>query len=214
MGFRYGLSGAGSTWSDRSAKEDSGGVEAWGRITPLADSAHLLLEQEGRKGSWSEIARGSARKLIKTVASDTKGTFHGLGALDKALRRAGKGLERLQVKREGTAFVYAESGEVCSPQEALFHYFGLPLHVLVEPSEWYSYHRKPIIIKGSKDRSRVLVRFGAMSSSGESFGGTCLYAYRDGRWGAYRIRPSESRDIASAEAVAGEAEMAAVGLNR
>ena len=37
----------------------------------------------------------------------------------------------------------------------------------------------------------MLVRFGAMSSSGESFGGTCLYAYR--------IRPSESRDIASAE---------------
>ena len=58
---------------------DSAGVEAWGRITPLADSADLLLEQEGRKGSWSEIARGSARKLIKTVASDTKGTFHGLG---------------------------------------------------------------------------------------------------------------------------------------
>ena len=101
-------------------EEDSGGVEAWGRITPLADSADLLLEQEGRKGSWSEIARGSARKLIKTVASDTKGTFHGLGALDKALRRSGKGLERLQVKREGTTFVYAESGEVCSPQAALF----------------------------------------------------------------------------------------------
>src|SRR5208282_2695175 len=69
---------------------DSGGVEAWGRITPLADSADLLLEQEGRKGSWSEIGRGSAHTLI--------------------------------------------------------------------------------------------------------------YACRDGRWGAYRIRPSESRDIASAEA--------------
>jgi hypothetical protein len=125
---------------------DSAGVEVWGRITPLADSPDLLLEQEGRKGIWSEIARGSSRKLIKTVASDTKGTFHGMGALDKALRRAGKGLERVPVKREGTTFVYAESGEVCSPQEALFHYFGLPLHVLVEPSEWYSYHRKPMII--------------------------------------------------------------------
>jgi hypothetical protein len=125
---------------------DSAGVEVWGRITPLADSADLLLEQEGRMGIWSEIARGSSRKLIKTVASDTKGTFHGMGALDKALRRAGKGLERVPVKREGTTFVYAESGEVCSPQEALFHYFGLPLHVLVEPSEWYSYHRKPMII--------------------------------------------------------------------
>ena len=103
-----------------------------------------------RKGSWSEIARGSARKLIKTVASDTKGTFHGLGALDKALRRAGKGLERLPVKREGKTVVYAESGEACSAQEALFHYFGLPLHVLVEPSEWYSYHRKPMIVEGAR----------------------------------------------------------------
>jgi hypothetical protein len=180
---------------------DSAGVEAWGRITPLIDAkGALLLEQERHKGRWSEIARGSARKLITTVAGDTKGTFHGLGALDKALRRAGKGLERLPVQREGTTFVDAESGEGCSAQEALFHYFRLPLHVLVEPSEWYSYHRKPTIAEGSEDRTRVLVRFGAMSSSGESFGGTCLYALRDGRWGAYPIRPSESRDIASAEA--------------
>ncbi len=182
-------------------EEDSAGVEAWGRVTPLADSADLLLEQEHRKGSWSEIARGSARKLIKTIASDTKGTFHGLGLLDKALRRAGKGLERLPVKREGkTKFIYAGTNDKCSAQEVLFHYFGLPMDVLVEPSEWYSYHRKPTIVEGSMDRSQVLVRFGAMSSSGEDFGGTCLYAQRDGRWGAYRIRPSESRDIASAEA--------------
>jgi hypothetical protein len=180
---------------------DDAGVEAWGRITPLADSNDLLLEQERRKGSWTEIARGSAKKLIKTVASDMKGTFHGLGALDKALRSAGKGLERLPVKQEGkTKFVYADTGEQCSAQEALYHHFGLPLHVLVEPSEWYSYHRKPTIAEGSKDGTRVLVRFGAESFSGESFGGTCLYACRDGRWRAYRIRPSESKDIASAEA--------------
>ncbi|MBV8555927.1 MAG: hypothetical protein JO116_10205 [Planctomycetaceae bacterium] len=180
---------------------DSAGVEAWGRVTPLADSDDLLLEQERRKGSWSEIARGSARELIKAVASDTKGTFHGLGLLDKSLRQAGKGLERLPVKQGGkTKFVYAGTGEVCSPQEALFHYFGLPLHVLVEPSEWYSYHRQPTIVEGSEDRTRVLVRFGAMSTSGESFGGTCLYACRDGRWGAYRIRPIESRNIVTAGA--------------
>jgi hypothetical protein len=176
------------------------GVEAWGRVTPLADSADLLLEQERRKGTWSEVARGSVKKLMKTVAGDTKGTFHGLGALDKALRLAGKGLERLPVERKGTTFVYAGSGEVCSAQEALFHYFGLPLHVLVEPSEWYSYHRKPMIVEAGEDRTRVLVRFGAMSWSGEGFGGTCLYARRDGLWGAYRIRPSESKDIATAEA--------------
>ena len=179
---------------------ESAGVEAWGRVTPLADSNDLLLEQERHKGSWSEIVRGSVKKLMKSVAGDTKGTFHGLGALDKALRQAGKGLERLPVEREGATFVYAGTGGECSAQEALFHHFGLPLHVLVEPSEWYSYHRKPMIVEASEDRTRVLVRFGAESRSGESFGGTCLYARRDGRWDAYRLRPSESRDIATAEA--------------
>src|SRR3954447_2602197 len=154
---------------------DSAGVEAWGRITPLADSNDLLLEQERRQGSWSEIARGSVGKLIRAIAGDTEGTFHGLGSLEKALRRAGKGLERLPVKREEkTKFLYVAGGETCSVQEALYHYFGLPLDVLVEPSEWYSYHRKPTIVEASKDQDRVLVRFGAMSWSGESFGGTCL----------------------------------------
>ena len=80
---------------------ESAGVEAWGRVTPLADSADLLLEQERRKGTWSEVARGSVKKLMKAVAGDTKGTFHGLGLLDKSLRQAGKGLERLPVKRFG-----------------------------------------------------------------------------------------------------------------
>jgi hypothetical protein len=185
----------------RLGEGDEAGVEAWGRITPLVGSDALLLEQERHKGSWSEIDRGSARKLIKTVAGDTRGTFHGLGALDQALRRAGKGLQRSPVKRAGKMeFAYAETGETCSAQEALFHEFGLPLPVLVEPSEWYSYHRKPVLAEASEDRARVLVRFGAMSLSGERFGGTCLYACRDGRWGAYRVRPSEGRDIASAEA--------------
>ena len=50
----------------------------------------------------------------------------------------------------------------------------------------------------SKDRTRVLVRFSAASLSG-TFGGTCLYAKRDEKWAAYRIRPSESGDIALAE---------------
>jgi hypothetical protein len=44
---------------------DAAGAEAWGRITPLTGSNALLLEQERRKGNWSEIDRGSARKLIK-----------------------------------------------------------------------------------------------------------------------------------------------------
>src|SRR5919202_5143446 len=38
------------------------GVEAWGRITPVAED--LLLEVERHSGSWSEVARGSPQKLI------------------------------------------------------------------------------------------------------------------------------------------------------
>lgn len=176
-------------------------ILALGRITPLADApSNFLLEVEHREGKWSEVARGSAQKLIRAVASDTEGTFHGMGSLDKALRRSGKGLERLPVKAQGkTKFVYAETGVKCSVQETLFHYFGLPLTVIAEPSEWYSYHREPKIIEGSKDRTRIMVRFTAESFSGEEFGGTCLYACRDGTWDAYPIKPSESRDIASAE---------------
>jgi len=44
------------------------------------------------------------------------------------------------------------------------------------------------------------VRFTAMSWSGESFGGTCLYLKREERWGAYTIRPNQSQSIAMAEA--------------
>ena len=176
-------------------------ADVLGRITPLlAAKGALLLEVQGRSGNWREVAQGSASKLIKAIASDTKGRFHGLGSVDKVLRKAKKGLNRLPVKKHGKCkFVYSKTGAVCTAQDALFHYFGLPLEVIAEPSVWYSYHRVPQIVEASKDRTRVLVRFTAASLSG-SFGGTCLYAQRDGTWGAYPIRPSESESIASAEA--------------
>jgi hypothetical protein len=142
--------------------------------------------------------------VIKANASDTKGKFHGLGSVDKVLGKLGKGLNRLPVKmKEKCQFVYAETGAVCTAQDALFHYFGLPLGVIAEPTVWFSYHRTPLIVEFSEDRTRVLVRFMAESLSvtfGGTFCGTCLYAQRDENWAAYRIRPSESRDIASAEA--------------
>jgi hypothetical protein len=177
-------------------------TEVIGRITPLARAKkELLLESQRRNGSWFEVTRGSAGKLIKLIASDTKGTFHGLGSLEKSLRKLSGGQERLSVTRQGKdTFVYTDTGEGCSQQEALFHYFGLPIEVVAEPSGWYSYHRRPWIVEASKDRTRVLVWFGAASLSGESFGGTCLYVQRNGQWGAYTIKPSESRTIAQAEA--------------
>ncbi len=175
-------------------------TKVWGRITPLADDNNeLLLETMNRKGKWSVVAEGAAGKLIKVIASDTKGTFHGLGSLDKSLRKSGNGLERLPVKKLGKAtFVYAETGEKCTVQEALFHYFGLPVEVVAEPAVWYGYHRTPKIVEAT--RTRVLVRFTAESMSGETFGGTCLYAFQEEQWGAYMIRPSESKTIAQAEA--------------
>jgi hypothetical protein len=177
-------------------------TEVWGRITPLAGAKmELLLEKPYRRETWSEVASGQATKLIKVIASDTRGTFHGLGSLDASLRKLEKGQERLSVKRQGKGkFVYTGTGKGCSVQEALFHYFGLPIEIVADPSRWYSYHRSPEIVETSEDRTRILVRFTAMSMSGDEFGGTCLYIQQEGTWGAYTIKPSESESIAQAEA--------------
>jgi len=173
-----------------------------GRITPLTSAKNaLLLETERRQGSWFEVAEGSAATLIKVIATDSQGTFHGLGFLDASLRRLGAGQARLPVTlNDKRTFVYADTGEGCTAQEALFHYFGLPVAVVAEPSGWYAYHRTPSIIEASEDRTRVLVRCTAESMSGESFGGTCLDVCHDGQWRAYTIKPSESQTIAQAEA--------------
>jgi hypothetical protein len=90
----------------------SGNV-VWGRITPVSDE--FLLEHEWR--SWAKIAEGSPQKLIKVIAGDTKGTFHGLGFLDTSLRKASQGLTRLPMEIKDNKFVYAVSGEGCSVQE-------------------------------------------------------------------------------------------------
>ena len=75
-----------------SEDDDDSDVEVLGRITPLAAAkGAMLLETENRSGSWSEEAKGTVQKVIKAVASDTEGTFHGLGSIDKVLRKSGKG---------------------------------------------------------------------------------------------------------------------------
>lgn len=172
------------------------GALVWGRITPA--DGDLLLEVEHK--SWKAVASGTAEKLIKTIAADTKGTFHGLGALDKSLRKAGQGQTRLPMKLEGDKFIYAGTGEGCSAQEVLFHHFGMPVEVIAEPRIWYSLHRTPHLVEFSEDRTRVLVYFSAVSGSGEHFGGTCLYVLQEDQWGAYPIKPSESQNITTAAA--------------
>jgi hypothetical protein len=109
-------------------------------------------------------------------------------------------LERLPVTHRGTGkFSYTETGKPCSVQETLYHFFGLPLQIIAQPTSWYSCHRTPQILEFTEDGSRVLVRFTAHSWSGESFGGTCLYMKRQDRWAAYTIRPNQSQNIATAE---------------
>ncbi len=156
-----------------------------------------MLEVEKSKGNWYEVKRGEAKDIISIVAADTKGTFHGLGALDKSLRETG--LNRLDVEmQENWRFFYKKTGGLCTVQEALFHYFGIPIPVIAEPREWYIYHRRPEIVESSEDKTKVLVEFTATSLSGESFGGTCLYVMIDNRWNVFRIKPNQSGNIASA----------------
>jgi hypothetical protein len=185
-------------WHRKPAEEAPSKVR--GRITPLTEPKDdFLLEVEHRQGRWSVVAQGSIRKLMNAVTGDRRGTFHGLGSLDKSLRKVTEEGERLKVQKTGLKFVYAGTGESLSAQEALYHYFGLPIPVIAEPAYWYSRHRTPHIVECSEDRTRVLVRHISSSWSGETFGGTCLYLEREGEWGAYTIRPNQSQDIATAE---------------
>ncbi|MBL7065749.1 MAG: hypothetical protein ISS49_16345 [Anaerolineae bacterium] len=174
-------------------------VEVIGRATPLENSeGDLLLEVEKRKGNWYEVVRGTAKEVVGKIAHDTKGTFHGLGALDASLRKSGGSLNRLEVKMsEGFRFVYVSTGEECTFHETMFHFFSVPIDVIAEPRQWYVYHRKPQIVEVSEDRTRVLVQFTAYSMSGP-ISGVCLYAIVDDRWDAFTIKPNQSGDIATA----------------
>jgi hypothetical protein len=165
-------------------------------------SRQFLLEVQPGRNCWSQVATGSPDKLMQVVAGDTKGTFHGLGSLDESLRRGAKaGLARRPVKQAPSAeFVFAETEKPCTVQDTLYHFFGLPIHIVAQPAGWYSCHRTPRIVEFSKDKTRVLVRFTATSWSGETFGGTCFYLNRDGHWAAYTIRPNQSDNIVTAEA--------------
>jgi len=158
----------------------------------------LLLETERSRNDWFEVERGSAQKIIEAVAQDTTGTFHGLGALDRSLRRVEGGRGRLEVEMgEDLTFSYNHTGETCTVQEALYHFAGAPIDVIAEPRVWYWYHRRPRIVEVSEDREQVLVEFLAMSLRG-GFGGRCLYAVRDDIWGVYVIKPNQSESISSA----------------
>jgi len=144
------------------------------RITPLGPRSMLLETPRG--DSWTEHKRGQLATVLKAIAADTKGTFHGLGALA------------------------AEPPNGEPPAQVFLHReLGIPIRVLAEPGHWYAMHRKPVVAEVSDAKDRALVRFVAYGMSG-SFHGTCLYALRDGEWGCYTVRPNASDTIAAAEA--------------
>lgn len=144
------------------------------RITPLSSVTFLLEAQRGN--GWSEHARGTLRVVLGALERDQFGGFHGLGALAKK-------------PKTGDASVLA----------TLHRTFGVPLDVVAEPREWHALRRRPEIAEHDAKLGRVLVRFSAIGPFG-SFGGTCLYALREGEWGCYVIKPSAAASLASAEA--------------
>lgn len=144
------------------------------RITPLGQRSMLL--ETPRRNSWTEHKRGQLATVLKTVESDTRGTFHGLGSL-----------------------VAKKRGSTPSSQEVLHRDLKIPVRILAEPGYWYSMHRKPSIAEVNDTKDRALVRFVAHGMS-DSFHGTCVYAQREGEWGCYTIKPSASETIATAEA--------------
>ncbi len=184
-------------WQD--APEDQSEYVIIGRITPLiTPKGRLLLEAEKDKGNWYEVKTGFAKSLIDNIANDTRGTFHGLGDLNKSLSVSGG--QRLPVEMdEDFNFTYEATGGSCSTQEVLYHHFGVPISVIAEPSGWYMYHRKPFITEVSDDLRSVLVRFTSSDRHGSAFGGTCLYTnLHENKWDAYPIKPNQSKNIETA----------------
>lgn len=169
------------------------GQELLGRITPLEGDRIVYLLESPHGNSWTEKGRGTPEKLMKLVANDDSGTFHGLGALGRALS------ERGPEAQLDSDFRYSD-GAQAGAQEALFYGLGVPIDVLAEPREWYLLHRSPHIVEFDTQERRALVRFVAHSWSGESFGGTCLYLVLDNQWRWFTVRPSQSEDIKTAVA--------------
>jgi hypothetical protein len=150
------------------------------RITPLSTTEMLLESPYG--ASFTEHARATLPRILAAVERDPRGTLHGLGSLT-AKRPARPGAR----------------GAKITAQQELRDVFGVPLRVIAEPRHWYAMRRAPRIVERDPEGGRALVELTATGLFG-GFGGTCLYARRDGEWGCYTVKPSASRSIADAEA--------------
>jgi hypothetical protein len=162
------------------------GTEAVGRITPLSVDDYALEKPHGR--SWVEVARGTPEALVRAVANDSRGDFHGLGAINKALVKRGSEAHLDETGRY-------QDGDKAGAAEMMHFRFGVPLKVLVEPKDWYTRHRHPAVVEVDPIQRRLLVEFTATSWSGESLGGRCIYLKRSRTWECYTLRPSQSANI-------------------
>lgn len=173
-----------------------------GRVTPLVTPEnYLLLEFKNSKDNWNEVVEGEIKTISNAISGDKKGTFHGLGILDKSIRLAKKkGTDKLEITQDthdATFFSYAESNTKCGVQEVLYHYFEVPISVIAEPRSWYSYHRTPSIREVSANNEQILVDFTASDMYGDDFGGTCLYIKKEQQWDVFTIKPNQSGSIES-----------------
>lgn len=187
----------GRFYFERIWEKDESEIETLGRVTPLVSPVTLLLEAKKSESNWFKVKQGSTQEIIAALANDSEGTFHGLGALDQSLRKV-KGDMHLEIEiRDNLRFFYAKTEIECTVQEALYHFFGVPIDVIAQPREWFWYHRTPRIIEVGEDRKKVLVEFSAISMWGNSFEGRCLYGIKEDVWGAFVIRPNQSGSVES-----------------
>ncbi len=167
-------------------------VEVVARVTPLSDPPGVLLLESGGSNHWHTIKQGKSVTISRTLTQQGAEILYGLGALDARLREDMKSHVKNErvIDRDNNEFCYHETGEPCSVQETLFYYFGLPVDVIAEPADWYAYQRHPGIVDVSDDGLAILVRFCAETISGSTFGGTCLYLFREEQWLVYKIGSS------------------------
>ena len=160
-------------------------VEIIGRVTPVSGKKEaFLLDAKKMNGNWYEVMQGTIEKIVLRIAKDTRGTFHGLGALEKSLRRTDNVSKLPDIEMQANyRFIYTNTGEECTVQEVLYHVFGLPIPVIAEPREWYAYRRTPKIVEINKKKTCITVEFSKMDMYyGREITDTCLYKKQAGKW--------------------------------
>ena len=160
-------------------------VEIIGRVTPVSGKKEaFLLDAKKMNGNWYEVMQGTIQKIVLRIANDTRGTFHGLGALEKSLRRADNISKRPDIEMQANyRFIYTNTGEECAVQEVLYHVFGVPIPVIAEPRECYAYRRTPKIVEVNKKKTSITVEFTKMDMYyGREIRDTCLYKKQGGKW--------------------------------